>query len=288
MDEFGLTEQPTLVASPLGCVVACSRSGAAHRRAGKPCQDAYALQVIGEASAPGLALAVADGHGDERHDFSQVGAALAVRLAVEEMARCYRYYGAPGSRTALKHAFRADVPRRLGRAWRHAVLEDARKRLSADVGNEEDLQRLSSRYGTTLLTALVLPHAVLLGQIGDGDFLSISHGGAVFVPLPGDDASVGPQTASLSSVQAMYLWRTTWLEIGPGDNLLLATDGLSNAFADDSQFHTFARSLVSRLHEFGPEAVAAAVPQWLDHYSAQGSGDDITLVFAALSAGEHP
>jgi hypothetical protein len=48
--------------------------------------------------------------------------------------------------------------------------------------------------------------------------------------------------------------------------LILATDGLINAFSDDHQWRAFALSLRDRIREFGWPAVASALPTWLDHY----------------------
>ena len=62
----------------------------------------------------------------------------------------------------------------------------------------------------------------------------------------------------------------------------MATDGLANAFADDVQFHTFARSLLDRIKEFGMQKVAASIPHWLNSFSEKGSGDDITLALACF------
>jgi serine/threonine protein phosphatase PrpC len=260
----------------------CTRTGAAHQRGGLPCQDAHALWSGSAAGQPYLAVAIADGHGDARHDQSHCGAALAVRTAVHEMSAFHLHFGIHGSPAALKTSFKADFPRRVNRQWRAAVLEDARTRLNLVSENPEEEQRIYSRYGTTLLTALITADLVLLGQIGDGDFLFIRDDGIVDCPLPPDESLIGQQTASLSSARAPHLWQTTVLDRATGGVLLLATDGLANAFVDSPQFHTFARSLTERMREFGVSAVAESLPAWLDHYSAQGSGDDITLVLLTI------
>jgi serine/threonine protein phosphatase PrpC len=76
------------------------------------------------------------------------------------------------------------------------------------------------------------------------------------------------------------------VEVDDGRLVLLATDGLANAFTDERQFHTFAGSLAARIREFGIGKVAAALPGWLDAYSEQGSGDDITLALVSLNGSE--
>src|SRR5436190_8548602 len=115
-------------AATLGWAFACSRRGASHRRGGRPGQDAYALWSGSGAGAPCIALAVADGHGDDRHDLSHFGSTLAVRAAVEELGALHTCYALEGKWTQLKASFKADFPRRLGRRWREAVLGEQRQR----------------------------------------------------------------------------------------------------------------------------------------------------------------
>ena len=273
-------EIPAIGDSTLGWAFGCSRIGASHRRAGKPCQDAYALWTASGAGASGIALAVADGHGDDRHDLSHFGSSLAVRAAVEELGALHTCYALEGKWTELKSSFKADFPRRLGRRWREAVLGEQHR--PSDAANSEPEETFLIRYGTTLLAALVVGDVLLIGQIGDGGVLLLTEGGEVECPLPNNPFEVGGETDSLGSADAPRLWRTAALERTGAALLLLATDGLINAFADDEQWRAFALSLRERIREFGWPSVASALPGWLDHYSETASGDDITLAVAAL------
>jgi serine/threonine protein phosphatase PrpC len=274
----------TLGEATLGWAFACTRMGASHRRAGKPCQDAYALWTGSGAGAPCIAMAVADGHGDDRHDLSHLGSTLAVRAAVEELGALHRSYALEGKWAQLKSSFKADFPRRLGRRWREAVVEEhgrGRHALGASPNSEAE-EALLIRYGTTLLTALVAGDVLLIGQIGDGDVLLVGDGDELECPLSNHPHEVGGETDSLGSVEAPRLWRTAALERTGAGLLLLATDGLINAYVDDEQWHAFALSLRDRIRDFGVLSVASALPGWLDHYSAEASGDDLTLAVAVL------
>jgi serine/threonine protein phosphatase PrpC len=277
---------PAIGEAALGWAFGCSRTGASHRRAGRPCQDAHALWIASGAGAGGIALAVADGHGDDRHDLSHLGSALAVRAAVEELGTLHTCYALEGRWTQLKSSFRADFPRRLGRRWRDAVLGEHRRRSEAlgETSNSELEESVLIRHGTTLLAALAVGDVLLLGQIGDGGVLLVRDGGEVECPLPNNPLEVGGETDSLGSAEAPRLWRTAALERMSAGLLLLATDGLINAFADDEQWHAFALSLQGRIRDFGWPNVASALPAWLDHYSETASGDDITLAVAVLEA----
>src|SRR6267378_2766023 len=88
----------------VGWAIACRRIGAAHVRVGKPCQDAFAVRP-GGVDLPCLALAVADGHGDDRHDLSQFGAELAVETAARELLAFHAHFGLIGSPAMLKNSF---------------------------------------------------------------------------------------------------------------------------------------------------------------------------------------
>jgi serine/threonine protein phosphatase PrpC len=178
-------EIPVFGQASLGWAFACSRVGASHRRAGKPCQDAYALWTGSGAGVPCMAIAVADGHGDDRHDLSHFGSTLAVRAAVEELSALHMGYALEGKWTQLKASFKADFPRRLGRRWREAVLAEQPQWRDAlgDASNAEPAEALLIRHGTTLIAALVVSDVLLIGQIGDGGVLLLGDGGEVESPL---------------------------------------------------------------------------------------------------------
>jgi serine/threonine protein phosphatase PrpC len=231
-------------------------------------------------------VAVADGHGDARHDRSHYGAALAVHAAVE-VAQDFALHGSSDTAlAALKHDFKAHFPRKLGQRWREAVRHDAQRQGDVLDGEAFSPESLLTRYGTTLLVALIVPGALLVGQLGDGDVLLVNLvDDTCDLLLCRPTTLLGTATYSLCSSDATHLWQTAVIEHPPTGLLLLATDGLADALgADDAALSGFARSLGQRLQEFGPLAVATALPAWLDHYSAHGSGDDMTLAVVWLDA----
>jgi serine/threonine protein phosphatase PrpC len=268
---------------PLGWACGCTRRGSSHARDGRPCQDAHALWSSSFLGEPLLVVAVADGHGGERHDLSHCGAALAVQAAVGEViASLPAPLGAeaPGP-----------VPRGRGERfhdrvtvrWREEVRADAERRTGLSVGDEAG-KALLTRYGSTLLVAIVDGSECWVGQIGDGDILLVRPDGSIEVPLPKDGELLGTVTYSLSSREAPALWKTARLPVGPGGLLVMATDGLSDSFEDpDTGIQVFARSLAERVASFGIGKIGAALPGWLDGYSRDGSGDDMTLAIALLN-----
>jgi serine/threonine protein phosphatase PrpC len=270
----------------LGWAFGCSRTGASHRKNGRPCEDAFALWSASSGAIPCLAFALADGHGDPRHDQSCTGAALAVESAVEELVSFHRMHLHDTPQHALRAEFRADFPRRVSRHWREMVTADAGRRIT--VPEAEDSGNLFSRYGSTLIAASVIADTILIGQIGDGDVILVRPDGSVEIPIPGDRSLMGMETRSLSSRDAHLLWRTATLDRGNGGVLIAATDGVSDSFdgSEGPEFMKFIRSMVSRIDQYGIENVAGAMSSWLDRYSELASGDDMTLVFVCINAGE--
>ncbi len=202
-------------------------------------------------------------------------------------SRSYRSY-AEGDipRQQFRAGFKTDLPRRVTRRWRELVVQDAGRRtlplppVPLAAGPDQHY----SRYGTTLIAALVGHGSILVGQIGDGDLLLVRPDGSIEFPLPRDPVPAGNETHSISSPDAHLLWRTATLDRGKGGILLAATDGISDSFngAESEEFSVFVHSLVDRIRTYGMEAVAAAMAGWLDRYSAVASGDDMTLVWACI------
>ena len=269
----------------LGWAFGSSRTGASHIRSFRPCEDAFALWSGAAGALPCIAAAVADGHGDPRHDQSRTGAALAVHAAIDELVSFHRLHGEAGSRVILRSEFRADFSRRATRRWREAVIEDAERRridiLTRDGGSTGDV----SRYGTTLIATMVLADTILIAQIGDGDVVLVRPDGSLEMPIPPDSTLMGSETRSLSSRDAHLFWRTAALDRGEGGVLIAATDGVSDSFdgSDGEEFKKFITSLAARIREFGIESVAGSLNGWLDRYSEIASGDDLTMVFVCIN-----
>jgi serine/threonine protein phosphatase PrpC len=267
---------------PLGWACGCTRRGSSHARDGRPCQDAHALWSSSFLGEPLLVLAVADGHGGERHDLSHCGAALAVQAAVSEVVASLPGPSGGEILQVAPHGRGEGFHQRVTDRWKEEVRADAECRTGLREGVEAG-KELFTRYGSTLLVAIIDGSDCWVGQIGDGDILLVRPDGGVEAPLPRDEELLGTVTYSLSSREAPALWRTARFPVRQGGLLLMATDGLSDSFEDPEQgIRVFARSLSERVASFGIERIGAALPAWLDGYSRDGSGDDMTLAIALL------
>jgi serine/threonine protein phosphatase PrpC len=211
-----------------------------------------------------------------------------VQAAIDELTGLHRMHMHTIPQHILRSEFKADFPRRVTRRWREAVRADAGQReisISPAPGPGPDDY---VRYGSTLISALIIADTILIGQIGDGDIVLVRPDGMVECPISCDTRLLGNETQSLSSRDAHLLWRTATLDRGAGGVLIAATDGVSDSFdgSEGEEFLKFMKSLVTRVNEFGIENVAGSMNNWLNRYSELASGDDMTLVFVCINAVE--
>ena len=138
---------PAPAIPPWGGRLGAAGTGDSHLRAGKPCDDAYAVWSGSLGAIPALAVAVADGHGDLRHDQSRFGAGIAVHAALEE-AGCFFAGSTRINRGYLEICsdFKTAFARRVTRRWREMVEQDAERR-GVGAGTLDPLKILF-RYGT--------------------------------------------------------------------------------------------------------------------------------------------
>lgn len=252
---------------------ACSRVGASHVREGKPCQDAHALWAGTVAADSYVLAAVADGHGDAEHSRSAEGASWAVEAAAGELWDLKSSLAVQATTSQLIAEFKKNFPRRATHRWREAV----RQRTEATESSVHD-RALYRPFGTTLLVAMWWGDLLLAAQIGDGAAFVVQEDGTVDRLLSPSSDEIGGVTQSLCSANADKHWVTAVRRFPDDAMLVLMTDGVINAFENDTEVQKFVADLGLRIRDHGITQVAEKVPGWLDSYSHQGSGDDMTLV----------
>lgn len=258
-----------------------SITGAAHRRAGRPNQDAVRLWPARQGSP--LLLVLADGHGSARCFRSAQGARIAVAVTRAVLAQVPRGL----YRSATKSWVEQVLPRELVRQWRERVVRACQRR----PFRAEELAQLTAgaraalaadpalAYGSTLVAIAIFEHFIIFVQLGDGDILTLSTRGEVCRPIPRDPRLMGNVTTSLCSPQA---WRDVeicfhHLAGEPPVLILAATDGYANAFRDEANFRVAALDYWIALRPAGAAGITPQLPGWLEEASVQGSGDDISL-----------
>jgi serine/threonine protein phosphatase PrpC len=189
--------------------------GESHKEKEMPCQDA----VFFKQYKNGGIIAVADGHGSEKHFRSDSGAALAVDIAFNTMleftnilademkktrknrADMERFFAASVNEARINQIERTVISR-----WRGAVIEHYRahplsdeecelcSKLNLDTNDENTQVRF---YGTTLLTALLTDDFWFVIQIGDGRCVIINARKKAYFPALDDEALGFGKTTSL-------------------------------------------------------------------------------------------
>jgi len=250
-----------------------SARGAAHQRRGTPNQDAIDW-LPRQASERRFVAAVSDGHGARVHVHSQIGA----QLAVESAAAVLDAFLAGDSSDAAARV----LPRRTLGAWRDAVAHHVSARAGADEWIEPLADKLV-QYGATLIAIAASENVTVALQIGDGDLFLGYPDGRIERPLSPDEGLIGEQTYSLCAPDALTHFRIAVLR-DPApmpDFAMLATDGVSKSFADETQFRKVVAHYRHAMLTCDAAAVLAPLPDWLASVSQRGTGDDVTLCLAA-------
>ncbi len=254
----------------LGWVGGSFVQGAAHKKDNKPCQDMAKFECYKNKF---FLVAVADGHGDSRHDQSEHGARIATEVAINEMKKLLEGFDINNKIDDLIKNFKDNFPKHIGKKWKEKVEEH----FHSIFPDDEFIAEILVRYGTTLLVSLAVEGKLLVGQIGDGAIIQVNKiKESKFVGVA-EEKNVGGSTNSLCASNAYLQWQMGVNDYDAEDLILLCTDGLVNSFTDENQLSLFATSLSERISEFGFEKVVSSLPVWLDHYSEIGSGDDIAL-----------
>ena len=267
-------------------VVAATARGRSHVVRDMPSQDAVASQGI---PAGGTIIAVADGHGHERHFRSGTGAALAVHVACQ-VATDHAAAFATGNATVIEDALPAAILRR----WRAEVARDitqhpytAKERFVLDSDGDGP----EVPYGSTLLVAIEANGSLACAQIGDGDLVAVHPDGDWDCPVPADANLDGLHTTSLCQPNALEAFRVGVRDLTarPLLTLLLATDGYGNAQAAEPWQPRFARDMAELAARHDPGWFAEQVPAWAELCaSGEGSGDDTTIALLIADRASRP
>lgn len=102
--------------------IGASRTGAAHRRAGRPCQDAVLCRELrGLEGQPVMVMAVADGHGGRRYRRSEVGSRLACETALAAVQGALAARPLDTGEEGWRRWLERELPEAIQRDWLEAV-----------------------------------------------------------------------------------------------------------------------------------------------------------------------
>ena len=263
-------------------LIADTVRGATHGRTGLPNQDAFRLMPQ-RGSAASAIVAVSDGHGSVECFRSDVGARLAVDVAVEALSPLLEPSDTV-SHSTLKYLVEQQLPRDMVRRWRTEVDRHLREnpvpQATGDVETAVSDSTVANPYlpyGATLLAVLVTGLYLVYIQLGDGDIVAVSEDGEALRPLAKDERLMGNQTTSLCMPDA---WREMRVKFQPAEGLpaliLVSTDGYSNSFLDEESFLKVGPDIFRAILDNGLDSVGKMLSTWLAEASLLGSGDDTT------------
>ena len=244
--------------------------GAAHVRHQKPNQDAIGWSP-GAGRGMRFSAAVSDGHGASPYFRADIGSVLAVEAAINALDW---FFDDPQSELNIQ----VSLPEGIVAGWRVAIDQHLREHpLPAAYSGDR-----WTPYGATVVAAGSNADLLIICQIGDGDVLLGWPDGSLTRPLSNDAGLVGDQTYSLCMADATAYARVAVLRRADGnwpDFVLLATDGISKSFADETSFRVVGeRYRTLARNDF--QATLDAMPTWLEEVSRNGSGDDASLFLA--------
>jgi hypothetical protein len=265
--------------------------GESHKENELPCQDA----VFYKHYINGGIIAVADGHGSEKHFRSDIGSSCAVKIAyitifdflqlqaeresTDKGGLNIKQFVSPSVREAqIKQIERSIITR-----WRSAALEHfsknplnkAERELCAKLELDDTDENTQVRfYGTTLLAALLKEEFWFVLQIGDGKCVIIDAKGKARFPGIDDEALGFGKTTSLCDSKAAENFRDIYGGT-PIKGITVATDGVTDSFIPDAylEFHEKLYTDFCRDQKMASNGVEKGISVW----AANGSRDDAAM-----------
>ncbi len=260
----------------------CTVIGAAHRRLGKPCQDAsVACSLMGPGGTTVQLMAVADGHGGERYWLSDVGSQLACDQAVLAVKQALQQQPLTDQRHWLE-LLAGELPARIQNAWLEAAADHWRQR--PETG-DQPFSPLT--YGCTLGVVLLAPEWWGHMGLGDWDLVRSSADGNLDLISEEQDAwASGEATASLcmAGTASLFTQRAALYPLTPVSApfaLVLSTDGVRKSCATDDDF-------LALSHHLGELRQREELDTALAQITSQGSGDDVSVAIGHWGALANP
>lgn len=263
-----------------------SQIGASHVRQNKPNQDYGKCDFLKFGDETLYILSVSDGHGSERSFRSDQGSRIAVESTIKVLKEIF-FKNLSVSELKTQSDF---IIGRIIHYWKQEVKQHFYDNTLAEseavffdeqnYTEEQMAENIERAYGATLILAVITPNYVLYLQIGDGNIYAIEASGKPSIPFQPDSTIIGNDTHSLCEKDVR---KHIQIKIVPHDDLpnfvFLTTDGLPNSFATDDEFSSAVEGIYKTICEYGLEIVCEEIPRWLQEYTEQGSGDDITVAF---------
>lgn len=257
--------------------------GSSHIRSETKCQDSF--RIIEKENY--TIIAVADGHGSKACLYSDSGSRIAVNTFCKKLKQLYESYSGNVEQliTYLNRDGELGFAKMIDAEWKKKVVsrhKHNKREIPHDEEGKEDLEQVYRQYGTTLLGLLIADNNIFAFQLGDGDICFVTEHEVEMVINP--DKILGVETHSLSKTDAWKNVITTVRKMNLDETLpamiSLSTDGFSNSYKSEQDFHETMLDYMKMINTYGLGAVGENLSGWLNETSENGSGDDITLCIA--------
>ena len=258
----------------LSKVTGLSICGPLHLIKQKPCQDAIKYVQNDEY----IILAVADGHGSEKHSKSDIGAQQAVNVAVDIFSKFVNeelLYKKQCSENLL--SILNNYSLLIKTNWTKLVIQDYFNFAEIEVSVDMTINQILELYGTTLLVTIITKDKIICWQLGDGDIVIVNGSNKKAITVFEEDSGVwGTETYSLCSKyysKHIKIFHKNIDEHYIPVLIFNATDGFKSGRADEI-IHTFAINVYKKILESGWEDVIKNLPKYL---TDNQHDDDCTL-----------
>jgi serine/threonine protein phosphatase PrpC len=158
--------------------------------------------------------------------------------------------------------------------------------LKADGSIDEVL--LYRKYGSTLIGLVIAPEFLFAFQLGDGDIVRVDKTEVEQVVT--GDKILGVETHSIGKLDAWKSVITRTVRVDANESLpyayFLTSDGFANSYATQEEYERTMKDYFEAILDHGVDAVKNNLPEWLSETSANGCGDDITMVVSYFKEGE--
>ena len=192
----------------------------------------------------------------------------------------------------------------LGSSENNEDLQTLRRLLpkKTGTGSEKSGDDASSRpeviYGATLITVAILGDLVVFAKIGDGEILVFNSDGEPTVIFEEKEPDIGDETHSLCSrdphkfakLALMHLTEKPIIYDGNKGQLapkrpamiMFSSDGLAKSFNTKEGFYKLGQDFMKYFaDQWDSKILKSNLRKWLEEFSEEGSGDDISLCMLA-------
>lgn len=255
--------------------------GSRHRRLNQPCQDASGTaSCTSKNGLPVSLIVVADGHGGERYQYSDIGAQLVCSEAINLICAYLAQQSLYPDNDLLDQRqliwLRETFPELLRRHWLECIARDWQDRSTPDVYNPY-------LYGTTIGLVIMTPFWFAYTGIGDWDLTLIHSDGRREIlseEIKVEGANEITESLAQQDATKKMAARTALIsnrEVVMPFYLALSTDGIRKSCFTDIGFLEIINYLALQYDPDNPNCQDGYQDADLNRISKEGCGDDISL-----------